>query len=379
MLKSFVIKNFRGFEQLTLPSLGRVNLFVGKNNTGKSSLLEAFRIYVGGAEPSLLAELTEARDESWEFDVSDIDETLIPPAEPSMRHLFHGFHLPTPNCPGIFLAETKHDPRTIRIEVIQFQISRDSDGRSRREVITQNSLVDDVGEIEQGIAVYQGKERRMIPLEPDLRDLRRTRRFMPNPAFHSGRVHLVPPSNMPTSILTAMWDAVNLTELENEVINALKIIDSNIQALAMVEDTTNRRNVRSKRIPIVRREGSDGRIPIKTLGDGMLRMFEISLAITNAKGGFLLIDEIENGLHWSIHNQLWELIFRLSEQLDVQVFATTHSLDCFRAFSKVWDSFPDDGSFFRLEHEAANSSNIRPVEYDPETLRDSLEFDVEVR
>ena len=384
MLKSFFVKNFRGFEQLTLPSLGRVNLFVGKNNTGKSSLLEALRIYVSGAEPSLLAELTEARDESWEFDLFPTEETLLPPSEPGMRHLFHGFHLPAPNNPGIFLAESKDDPKAIRIEVVELQISRDEEGRTRRSIVTQDLFDDDLGQIEQGIRVHQGDESRMIPLEPNFYDLRRMRRIMPNPSFNPGRVHLVPSSNMPTSSLTAMWDTVNLTELEEEVVKALQIIDLDIQALAMVGDTMYgpdrlRRNARSARIPVVRRKGSGGRIPIKTLGDGMLRMFEISLALINAKGGVLLIDEIENGLHWSIHNQLWDLIFRLSEKLNVQVFATTHSLDCSRAFSKSWNIFPDDGSFFRLEHEDVTSSTIRPIEYDPETLRDSIELDIEVR
>ena len=395
MLKSFFIKNFRGFKELTLSSLGRVNLFVGKNNSGKSSLLEALRIYVSGAEPSLLAELTEARDESWESDVPRNTGSSLTSSEPGVKYLFHGFHLPNPNHIGIFLAEEEEDPQSICIKVVKIQVSQDKDGNIRRKVVSEDSSIDDPGEIKQGVAVYHGEKLHLLPIGTDFQD-QITRQMIPDVPSTSVPVYLVPPSNMSASSLTTMWDTINLTELEDEVVKALQIIDPNISALTMVGNTAHnpgdlfrgffnglisesRGKIRSARTPIVRIKGNDNRIPIKNLGDGMLRMFEISLALINAKGGFLLIDEIENGLHWSIHNQLWDLIFRLSKQLDVQVFATTHSFDCFKAFSYVWNDFSEDGGFFRLERESTNSSTIRLVEYDLKTLRDSLEFEVEVR
>jgi len=63
MLNSLVIKNFRMLEDFTVSKLGRVNLIVGKNNSGKSTVLEALRIYAGNANPQLLENIASRRDE----------------------------------------------------------------------------------------------------------------------------------------------------------------------------------------------------------------------------------------------------------------------------------------------------------------------------
>ena len=65
MLKSFQIDNFRLFQHLEVKQLSRVNLIVGKNNSGKSSFLEALRIYASNADPAVLLDLVEFRQENW--------------------------------------------------------------------------------------------------------------------------------------------------------------------------------------------------------------------------------------------------------------------------------------------------------------------------
>ena len=64
MLKSFQISNFRLFEKLEVKKLGRVNLIVGKNNSGKSTFLEALQIYASNAASRVLLDLIEARQET---------------------------------------------------------------------------------------------------------------------------------------------------------------------------------------------------------------------------------------------------------------------------------------------------------------------------
>ncbi len=67
----------------------------------------------------------------------------------------------------------------------------------------------------------------------------------------------------------------------------------------------------------------------------MNRLLGLALALVNAKDGILLIDEIESGLHYSVQPDMWRLIFETAAKLNVQVFATTHSLDCIRAFESA--------------------------------------------
>jgi AAA15 family ATPase/GTPase len=123
-------------------------------------------------------------------------------------------------------------------------------------------------------------------------------------------------------------------------------------------------------------EYQEERIPLKSLGDGVTRVFHIILSLVNAKGGVLLIDEFENGLHWAVQQSVWDIVFQLAETLDVQVFCTTHSRDCINGFGSVWKKYPESGAFFRLFE---RNKTVLAQEYDIETLSDSLETDVEVR
>ena len=54
----------------------------------------------------------------------------------------------------------------------------------------------------------------------------------------------------------------------------------------------------------------------------MWRMLGLALALANAKGGVLLVDEIDTGLHYSIMGDMWRMVGKLAATLDVQVFAT---------------------------------------------------------
>jgi AAA15 family ATPase/GTPase len=113
------------------------------------------------------------------------------------------------------------------------------------------------------------------------------------------------------------------------------------------------------------------------MGDGLSRVLQVILALVNAKDGILLVDEFENGLHWTVQPKLWNLVFRLSKRLNVQVFATTHSQDCVRAFSSAWQNDEEAGTFHRLDRGSGNG--VRVTAYDRTTLSDSVETEVEVR
>ena len=102
-------------------------------------------------------------------------------------------------------------------------------------------------------------------------------------------------------------------------------------------------------MPIVRLEGSSEPITLRSMGDGMVRLFHLALALVNSKGGMLLVDEIENGIHYSVHEDLWKLVFKTAKDLDIQVFATTHSWDCIEAFQRAaCEDVSSEGYLIRL-------------------------------
>jgi AAA15 family ATPase/GTPase len=112
------------------------------------------------------------------------------------------------------------------------------------------------------------------------------------------------------------------------------------------------------------------------MGDGLTRLFHIALAMVNAEGGYLLIDEFENGLYWEVQEQLWPVVFEMAELLNVQVFATSHSQDCIKGFERAWEKRPELGAMYRLER---MGSSVTAFRLPMEGLSDALDSLVEVR
>ena len=76
-------------------------------------------------------------------------------------------------------------------------------------------------------------------------------------------------------------------------------------------------------------------------------MFGLALALANSRGGLLLIDEAENGIHHTVQYEFWKLVLQTAQANDVQVLATTHSWDCVRGFAyAAAESEESDGFWY---------------------------------
>lgn len=379
MLNSFLVRNFRIFEELKIERMSSVNLFVGKNNSGKSCLLEAIHIYASDANPKTLVDIAMARDEHWQSYVKHQEGSgprygltiKAPESETFLRHLFHGYALPDIGNAGIELGPIA--PERERIEVVNraYQLVDSEDGRRLRVPVEQGLLFDEVVNLQLALEIKKtDKSEYLLPLtvDPLLTEYKRQMMFrVREPRFP---VQTVPTGSVNENLLAQLWDSINLTDLQDEVVSCLQLIDSTIKDVAFVGEGRSR-------IAIIRKNGGQERLPLKNMGDGLLRLFHIILAIVNAKNGLLLIDEFENGLYWGVQPKLWETVFRISERLNVQVFATTHSKDCIRAFENIWRDNESKGTFHRMDKSQDN--RIKCVSYNPETLGDAIEMDVEVR
>ena len=117
-------------------------------------------------------------------------------------------------------------------------------------------------------------------------------------------------------------------------------------------------------------------VSLGTFGDGVNRLFGIALALVNARGGLLLVDEFENGLHHTVQTDVWRMIFRLAKRLDVQVFATTHSQDTVRTFQQAAAESPEEGVLLRLTR---RGEDIIPTVATEDDLEVATLHDIEVR
>ena len=178
--------------------------------------------------------------------------------------------------------------------------------------------------------------------------------------------------NIDRDINGKLWDNITLSDKEAYVIDALRIIEPEVERIAFIEEGTR------ERAAVVKSKANNSVVPLKSMGDGINRILTIILALVNADNGYLLIDEFENGLHHSVQEKLWEIIFYLSKKLNVQVFATTHSEDCIRGFEEALNGNKDklDGKLIRLD---LKKGVIRPVEFNSEELKIVSDGNIEIR
>ena len=386
MIPSFYIENFRLFERLEVNSLNRVNLFVGKNNSGKSAFLEAVYIYNNSASPRALLELIEGRQEFWEPQALDSPTAL---AKSPLKHLFNGHEIPALSQPGFRLGRGS-DSGVIEVKTDAFLLE-EADDRIIRRRIDPDKVDEFYNEpIEVKLVMESGGRTQILFVgDGSLRSLRRHRvGSSPNAQltlFPSEKTEcptiFVPTRGISDSEAAAFWDMVNLTDLKQEVITALQVIEPNLAEIAFVNNAgsgapVNRTPYEKDRLPMTKIEGFSEPIPLKSLGDGITQVFHMVLAMVNARNGTVLLDEFENGLHWSVQGRVWSILFDLAERLNVQVFATTHSRDCVEGYRDAWSDAEPLGAFFRLSR---HGRNIEITPYDLETLDDSIETNVEVR
>ena len=177
--------------------------------------------------------------------------------------------------------------------------------------------------------------------------------------------------------MVRLWDRIALTDTESLPIQALQLILGNaINRIAVVGDDGPRVGKTGRRI-IVRLSDHPTPVPLKSLGDGAIRLFGVALALANSRNGFLLIDEAENGIHYSVQRDYWRMILQTAHKDNVQVVATTHSWDCIKGFARAATEFEDaEGVLVRLERD---DDGMRAIEYSEKELRIAAEQGIEVR
>ena len=378
MLNSLKVQNFRLLESFQVKKLGQVNLIVGKNNSGKSSVLEALRIYAGNANGELLFKIAEGHDEKYELDEEEhMFDTALP-----FEDLFTGRQFPE-NDNGIIIGEADSIEKDLQInhgffaeEEITVTDEKTEEKRTKiKRIVINSSDFDGIQEEDVKDILIIKKEHRTSIVDFN-RPRFYSRRF-------SSETNAVPCSFIPTQFismneLAKEWDAIALTDGEDIVKDALRIILPEFENLTFI-DGDRRRNRRLAKVKI---SNLSRPVPLNSLGDGMLRVLQLVLKIFSAKRGILLIDEFENGLHYSVQEKIWKLLFELSKDLNIQIFATTHSWDCIESFSKVAIDYKNvEGVLFRMGESVRKSDKGKVIAtvFDEEQLYNITQSDVEVR
>jgi predicted ATPase len=325
LYSSVLISGYRGLDSFTLDGLGRINLLVGTNNSGKTSILECIELLRSAGNPHALTTILGRRGE-WGYSSGEERQDYL-----DVTHLFANHEL-SGKC---VIEGTSVDTRSRaswnnRVTVDVTELRND-----QLELEQEDSLEED-GQL--ALRVNWSDAAEGFKARTTTEGLLRWPWPRHLPRFRDGPsqfVQFIKTNGMTAVDVVRLFDDIVLTEQEEHVTEALRIIDRSIERIA---------SVGIERRPYMR-EGPGGvalklhgvpyRVPIGSAGDGMWRMLGLALALSNAKGGVLLVDEIDTGLHYSVMENMWRMIGERAVALDVQVFATTHSRDCYESLAAV--------------------------------------------
>ena len=335
MLRSLDIRNYRNLRHLTIEKLGRVNLLVGKNNTGKTSVLEAVSILIHKANLQWITQIFEERGEN--ASRSSILEAAqrVEYNTELLSGLFYGREYSTDKHASITISSLDDAFVSIRFVYYREEIIEDEDTQSSysKLVVVDSHSPDEPDGL--AIEIIANDTFRVTPLD---RNLSRPLRF----GGISENVQFVRSNGVTRESNGRLWDKITSPDNNTHVEDALRLVEPNVVNLRFVLPEIESYSTKKKdeRIGRVQLKGSNKPVYLRSMGDGINRILTIILAMVNCENGYLLIDEFENGLHYSVQEKLWEIIFYLAERLNIQVFATTHSNDTIKAFGEVANRNP---------------------------------------
>lgn len=361
-LDSLRIQNFRTFKDLTIDRLGRVNLIVGKNNVGKTSLLEALWVWARRGRFSVIWELLAGHDEARHASGtnSTLNKSQNQEQVETISRLFH-------RCRQDFPEHACIGPSDEGWGVLDITLS----------------LKDDLADVDMEKEVgIPGKRGPLLLLQKDSQvvgqyPLKRNRETLENMWLANVEEEngtYVSSDGLSREERLAFWDEVIRSIGEERIYKALGIVERRIQDVRFVGVEQS-----GERVPFARMRNFSERVPLRSLGEGVRRAFDLALGLERSAQGLLLLDEIENGLHYSVQLALWRMIFETAQELDVQVFATTHSYDCVQAFQSVADEWTEEGMMIQLRRPKSEPENVVAVTVDEKELKDAMQFEVDPR
>jgi len=354
MWKTFLAVNFRCFGGLLVQPLDRINLISGKNNSGKTSLLEAIHLHRYPQDCQLAFSISELRG----FDnQARLSESL-------MSWLF--YDRKTNTRIRFVCDDEKSIPR-------ELQIAFGDSAEARAQFPEADKFV-------EGTFLEN--------------DWKTDRKRIIMKTERQGKQHfavgLLMPSGMASLGSKESWDGpsvflsswkhapdedvqvfsrLEIAKRQEEILPTLQLLEPRLKRLAliMLDDK-----------PVIHADiGLSRLIPITIMGEGIRRLLMILGSIAHAPKGRVLIDEIENGLHHSVMPAIWMAIAHLARKEDVQVFATTHNYQCIQAAHEAFKA--SDVYDLRLHRLAQVKEEIKVGTYDQETLGTAMEHFMQVR
>jgi hypothetical protein len=357
MYSAVSIKNFRGIGSLEIDGLRRINLILGRNNSGKTTFLESLFLLGGANDPRYATVLGRLRGQRFEEGRPD----------QVWRSLF--YHLDPKEIPVIsgHWAQERLD-RVLTIQALDvssytgsFELPNGGGGGVAAvtpEFLFGGIRLDTTDSGGNAIAMEARSDAGSgnVTLSGSRRpDVVRTTflgaRFYPDQARDA-----------------QTFSTLRKVKEDADILEALTILAPEARRIEVLSEITG---------PSVYLDvGLQALVPLAVCGEGLVRLFSITVELTASRNGVILIDEIDNGLHYSVMPKLWELLAALVEKHDVQLFATTHNDDMMRSALEAFAGKEGALGLFRIDK---REDRHVMVSYSDEAMEAVLDVPFEVR
>lgn len=352
MIKKISLQNFKQMREFTLNKVTPITIIGGRNNIGKTTLLEALFMFYDRANPEVTLRHSLWRGINW--------SNMSP--EGLWKPIFHNYELQKEVV--ISIKDGKSD-ETLQIKhntafqgVIEMSPSFEHQMLSSLKNVPMESL--------EFVYLKNGKSIGNAHCIINNQELK----------IYVNNVKAIKKQITYISSLTKInhqEDArrFGIMDIEGripELLKGLQVIEPRLTSLSSISD--------GKQSLIYGDLDIGRKIPLSFMGEGTAKLLSIILAIATSKGGIVLIDEIENGLHYSMHYKLWPLLVDLSKQYNCQLFLTTHSYELLKSLEGAIPGDEDYLSYVRL---ARSDNNVVPHIYDMNMLFSAIEHDWEIR
>lgn len=365
-IESLTIHRFRGLRDVDFPKVGRFNVLVGRNNAGKSSVLEAVATYAHPMRPSEWVEVVRRRE--WVFSRAGLLEGL--------RWLFPQPSNGSLDSTGPFHGETKvsgtgrYSVRESEATFSELEGFFDEDaGREMPGGVLDPQSGAEAGTrrgarlqlratIEEAAPdLFGERQKRQESFEVELWETSRGPIAQNAAGASLPVVTITPFSHRAQNVVEAFSEAL-YEDLKPMVLQLVRLFDPEIEDFEVLK--------RPRSEPSVHvRHSRLGKAPLSAFGDGMRRALLMGVSLATARGGVLLIDEIESAIHVEVLGATFQWLQETCRSLDVQVFTTTHSLEAVDALLDAKSS-AEDLMVYRLEQDMAG---IRVKSFAPDRLR----------
>jgi ABC-type branched-subunit amino acid transport system ATPase component len=371
MYKSCKLENFRGFEKLKINKLARINLVIGKNNVGKTALLEALWIIGAPYNPRLTIQVDNFRGIG-EFGTLSI--AFGPNVDSPWASLFRNFDLSKEISMTTYSKEGANKKDLESSSVFRAPVPY---------VLPITRSTKDTQESLPSTTEFQNQDAYKLSLIHTVKD-KKPKEYSITMDAHELKVEPNPPlAPYETIFIGALRhtgikeDALRFGKLqvkreEESLSEVLRLLEPRLKKITTIITPAG---------PLLHGDiGADKLIPLPIMGEGIARLASIILAMSSIENGVLLIDEIENGFHYSVMEDVWKAITAAASDLNIQVIATTHSLECIRAAHNALAEVKRKNTYDFLLHRLDRDNGfVRVVTYEKETLEAAIESNLEVR